>query len=254
MADDHIDRDELRRRGNDIKQRLQHGTNPPRKRPLQILSLPGMQAYVDEALFGSLWARPGLDLETRCSCVLGALTALGQWQQLRTYLNSALNVGLSVRTVQETLIQCAPFCGFPSLVNAMQTFDDVLTERGLSADRTEIEDLELPLLESLGRRLHREVFGDDPGSPDNGAARAVREVEVRYVYGAMFHRPGLDRRVRVLVAITCLVCIEAHDELKRWAQGALRVGLSRTEIDEAIAQCAYYAGFPRTNAALAAMQ
>jgi len=39
---------------------------------------PDLKRIVDEALWGSVWTRPGLDTERRCMCTVAALTALGQ--------------------------------------------------------------------------------------------------------------------------------------------------------------------------------
>ena len=37
---------------------------------------PDLQRIIDEALFGSIWPRPGLDLHHRCICTISALMAL----------------------------------------------------------------------------------------------------------------------------------------------------------------------------------
>ena len=39
---------------------------------------PDLKRIIDEALFGSIWSRPGLDLKKRCICTISALMVLGQ--------------------------------------------------------------------------------------------------------------------------------------------------------------------------------
>ncbi|WP_084472438.1 carboxymuconolactone decarboxylase family protein [Nocardia alba] len=72
-----------------------------------------------------------------------------------------------------------------------------------------------------------------------------------HVWGAVWTRPGLDRRSRSLLNLGMLTALRAHEELPGHVRGALTNGLTREEIVEAIIHTAGYCGAP---AALSAMR
>ncbi|WP_308017137.1 carboxymuconolactone decarboxylase family protein [Nocardia rosealba] len=72
-----------------------------------------------------------------------------------------------------------------------------------------------------------------------------------HVWGAVWTRPGLDRRSRSLLNLGMLTALRAHEELAGHVRGALANGLTREEIVEAVIHTAGYCGAP---AALSAMR
>lgn len=84
---------------------------------------------------------------------------------------------------------------------------------------------------------------------DGGIADELIDLGVDHVFGALWARPGLDRRSRSLATIGALIALRATDELKSHFRIALRNGLSITQIEEVIYHMAGYAGYPAANAA-----
>ncbi|OBH06955.1 MULTISPECIES: carboxymuconolactone decarboxylase family protein [unclassified Mycobacterium] len=84
---------------------------------------------------------------------------------------------------------------------------------------------------------------------DGGIADELLELGVDHVFGALWARPGLDRRSRSLVTLGALIALRATDELKSHFKIGLRNGLSITEIEEVVYHMAGYAGYPAANAA-----
>jgi 4-carboxymuconolactone decarboxylase len=87
--------------------------------------------------------------------------------------------------------------------------------------------------------------------PDNatslrggGVADELGDLSIDHVFGALWTRPGLDRRSRSLVTLGALIALRASDELKIHFRIALRNGLSIEEIEEVIYHMAGYAGYP----------
>src|SRR5271157_2155526 len=80
---------------------------------------------------------------------------------------------------------------------------------------------------------------------DGGFADELGDLSIDHVFGAMWTRPGLDRRSRSLVTLGALIALRANDELKYHFPIALRNGLSMEEIEEVIYHMAGYAGYPR---------
>ncbi|MEZ5212683.1 carboxymuconolactone decarboxylase family protein [Gordonia sp. PP30] len=107
-----------------------------------------------------------------------------------------------------------------------------------------------------GFAVRRAVMGDDfvdralnrtAGTESEELQRLVTE----HVWGAIWTRPGLDRRSRSLLNLGILTALRAHEELGGHVRGALANGLTRTEIVESIVHTAGYCGAP---AALSAMK
>jgi 4-carboxymuconolactone decarboxylase len=85
---------------------------------------------------------------------------------------------------------------------------------------------------------------------DPGHARAVCE----FVFGTVWSRPHLDLRTRELIVLAVVTALDKPNEVELHARAALRRGLTRKQIVEAIVQVAPYAGFPATNHGLLAAQ
>ena len=79
---------------------------------------------------------------------------------------------------------------------------------------------------------------------DGRFADELGDMSIDHVFGAVWTRPGLDRRSRSLVTLGALIALRANDELKFHFPIALRNGLSREEIEEVIYHMTGYAGYP----------
>jgi 4-carboxymuconolactone decarboxylase len=72
-----------------------------------------------------------------------------------------------------------------------------------------------------------------------------------FAYEEVYARPGLGLRERELIAVSCLTLLNLKPQLKTHVYGALEVGVTREELEEAFIHLALYIGFP---AALAGLQ
>lgn len=75
-------------------------------------------------------------------------------------------------------------------------------------------------------------------------ARPMQELVTEYCWGAVWNRPGLERRTRSLVNIAMLTALGRNHELGGHVRGALRNGVSVEEIQEVLLQTAIYVGVP----------
>lgn len=106
-----------------------------------------------------------------------------------------------------------------------------------------------------GMRTRREVLGDE--HVDRAVAGTTpftadfQELITRYAWGAVWSRPGLDRRTRSAITIAMLVATGREHELALHIRAALRNGLRSSEIKEVLLQCAIYCGVPAANGAFA---
>ncbi|MBU7315405.1 carboxymuconolactone decarboxylase family protein [Paenibacillus oleatilyticus] len=80
---------------------------------------PDLGRLAVEFNYGQLFSRPGLDLKSRLLASVAGLTVLGNTQQLRFYINGALNVGWTEEEIVETILQMIIYAGFPVALNAI---------------------------------------------------------------------------------------------------------------------------------------
>lgn len=82
-------------------------------------------------VFGTIWARDGLERKQRSLVVIGVLIALKQTAELKNHIRIGITNGLTVREIEEALIQTIPYVGFPAVTGATAAIIEVLRERGL---------------------------------------------------------------------------------------------------------------------------
>lgn len=78
----------------------------------------------------------------------------------------------------------------------------------------------------------------------------------RYVtenaWGAVWTRPGLEKKTRSMLTIAMLAALGRQEELGAHIRATRNTGVSRDEVKEVLLQVAVYAGAPAANAAFAA--
>lgn len=110
-------------------------------------------------------------------------------------------------------------------------------------------------LREQGMRTRREVLGDahvDRAMTDADAFTLdFQEHITRFAWGAVWSRPGLDRRTRSCITVAMLAAQGSEHELGMHVRAARRNGVRVDEIKEILLQVAVYAGVPRANRAFA---
>jgi 4-carboxymuconolactone decarboxylase len=99
-----------------------------------------------------------------------------------------------------------------------------------------------------GLKNRREVLGaeyvDSAIASADDFSRPLQELVTEYCWGAVWDRPGLDRKTRSIINLAMLTALNRPHELKLHVKGALNNGLSKAEIGEVLLQTAVYCGVP----------
>jgi 4-carboxymuconolactone decarboxylase len=74
--------------------------------------------------------------------------------------------------------------------------------------------------------------------------REQQELVTEYCWGAVWGRPGLDKKTRSLLNLAMISALNRPHELKMHVAGALRNGVTRDEIKEVFLAVMIYAGVP----------
>ena len=93
--------------------------------------------------------------------------------------------------------------------------------------------------ETLGKEFVEKSFAsaDDFNRP-------MQELVTEYCWGAVWGREELPRKTRSMLNLAMLSCLNRPHELRMHIKGALRNGVTRTEIREVLLQVAIYGGIP----------
>ena len=99
-----------------------------------------------------------------------------------------------------------------------------------------------------GLQVRREVLGaayvDASISQTDDFSRPLQELVTEYCWGAVWTRPGLDRKTRSLLNLAMLTALNRPHEVKLHLKGALNNGCSKDDIMEVLLQTAIYCGVP----------
>ena len=81
-----------------------------------------------ETIFGTLWARPGLDLKTRALICVVSDVATGRTPELAIHLRMARRQGWTEDELVEALLHLAGYVGAPLVREALLTAKDTFAE------------------------------------------------------------------------------------------------------------------------------
>ena len=81
-----------------------------------------------EHLFGTIWARPGLELQQRSLLTLTCLVALNREGELYLHFRGARNLGIQKETLEEMILHIAHYAGWPCAVTASRILEEVWTK------------------------------------------------------------------------------------------------------------------------------
>ena len=99
-----------------------------------------------------------------------------------------------------------------------------------------------------GLAIRGDVIGADRSDAALAGAtdfdRPFQELALRYCWGEVWGRPGLDRRTRSIVNLAMLAAMAKPNELRIHVRGALTNGVTRLEIQEVFLQACIYCGVP----------
>jgi len=216
---------------------------------------PDLYRIIDEALFGSIWQRPGMKTEHREMSTLTVLTVLQKDNQLRRHTGNALNLGLSPEQIIEVFIHAAFYSGVPSALNTLAIAKEVFAERGIDFTPARVFDTtETPDdLYARGAARRRELMGEPSGSalgPVTQAERDFNRLTTEYYWGSVWTRPGLDLESRSICTLSALTALGREGPLRSHIRGALNIGLTQEQIVEVFIHTTFYCGLPFTRAAI----
>ena len=91
---------------------------------------PDLNNLMLEFAFGTIYERGVLNFKQHEMITIASLLTQGGCEnQLRVHIQASLNVGLTQEEIIETFIHCAPYVGFPRVLNAIFVAKEIFTDR-----------------------------------------------------------------------------------------------------------------------------
>lgn len=248
-----MDQESRMERGYKILREVDGGAGEEVTNSLDEIS-PDLSRYIVEYAFGDIYSRSGLDLKSTEIAVVAALTAVGNAvPQLKVHLNGALNVGCTINEIKDVILQMSSYSGFPTCINAMNTFRAVLTERQNQGYEDCLGE------ESTNKKLdNTEKYEVGVKELSKLDPMQVEKLEKEYKdfcpdlvylvinsYAEVFSRNTLDIKYRQIATIAALAALgNAQAQLTFHINAGLNIGITADEIKEIMILLTVFSGFP----------
>lgn len=221
---------------------------------LVIASDPEFREILNRFIFGEVFYHGRLTDRQRELIILVVLTTNQNLPQLRVHVGVALNVGLTPIEIKEAIYQCAPYTGFPRILNALAQANEVFTERNIPLALESQKQVDENERFEKGLQIQETIFGDGIQQMQQTAPENQKHIQAylsEFCFGDIYSRSGLDLRTRELLTLCILSALGGcESQVKAHVQGNLNIGNDKDLMIEAVTQCLPYMGFPRALNAL----
>lgn len=173
--------------------------------------------------------------------LISSFTTKGDLEKLKLALSAALDDGLTINEIKESLVHLYAYCGFPRSIQGLITFLSVVEER---KDRGVIDkvgqaasaiDQSIPKYER-GRKVLEALVGTSVDKPTSGYGAFSPEIDTflkEHLFSDIFERDILSFQDREITTISALVNLGGVDRmLKGHMKIALNIGISEAQINE----------------------
>lgn len=216
---------------------------------------PELMTILQRFIFGEVFYVGNLDDKTRELITITALTTNQTLPQLTPHTNAALNVGVTPIQIREVLYQCAPFIGFPKVLNALEVVNKVFESRGiklpLESKGTVSEEQRFERGRERQAPLYGEAMKQNMKALPGEFAEAIPRMLTESGFGDFYTREGLDLKTRELMIFCALATLGGTErQMASHAVGNLKAGNSKETLLAAMVQLYPYIGFPRVSNAI----
>ena len=215
---------------------------------------PEMMDILQKFIFGEVFQTGELTLRQREMITCITLATMQTLPQLKAHAGAALNVGVTPEELREVMYLTAPFIGFPKMLNAVATVNEVFKERGISLPLEKQGKVKEETRHETGKAIQDKLY---PGgiasvmeSVPGNMGKDVEQFLTDYFFGDIYSRGALDLQTRELLGYCVLTTLEAESQLHSHYHGNINAGNSPETLTAAVIQCLPYIGFPAAIKAL----
>lgn len=215
---------------------------------------PEMMDILQKFIFGEVFQTGNLTLKQREMITCITLATMQTLPQLKTHAEAALNVGVTPEELREVMYLTAPFIGFPKMLNAVGTVNEVFKERGISLPIEKQGTVTENNRHETGKTIQNRLYPGGIASVMEGLpadmGKHVERFLTDYFFGEIYSRGALDLQTRELLGYCVLTTLEAESQLHSHYHGNINVGNTPETLTAAVIQCLPYIDFPAAIKAL----
>ena len=215
---------------------------------------PEMMDILQKFIFGEVFQTGNLTLKQREMITCVTLAAMQTLPQLKAHAGAALNVGVTPEELREVMYLTAPFIGFPKMLNAVSTVNEVFQERGISLPLNRQGTVTEDTRHATGKAIQDKLYPGGIASVMEGLpgdmGQNVERYLTDYFFGEIYSRGALDLPTRELLGYCVLTALEAEIQLHSHYHGNINAGNTPETLTAAVIQCLPYVGFPAAIKAL----
>ena len=196
---------------------------------------PEMMDILQKFIFGDVFQTGDLTIKQREMITCITLATMQTLPQLKAHAGAALNVGVTPEELREVMYLTSPFIGFPRMLNAVATVNEVFTERGISLPLEKQGTVTEETRHEAGKAIQDKHYPGGIASVMEGVpgdmGKDVERFLTDYFFGDIYSR-------------------EAESQLHSHYHGNITAGNSPEILTAAVIQCLPYIGFPAAIKAL----
>ena len=215
---------------------------------------PEFMEILQRNIFADVFSTGNLSNKERELITVAALTTLQTLPQLKAHINAALNVGNTPLEIRETIYSCAPYIGFPRTLNAINIFNEVMTERNIKLPLENVATTTDATRHEKGLAIQTELYGAEVKNAMSSLPGiykdAVPNTLTDFCFGDFYTRNGLTIKLRELLALVVLTALGAEKQLNAHIVGAIRAGNDKETLLATMLQVAPYVGLPNALTAI----
>ena len=215
---------------------------------------PEMMDILQKFIFGEVFQTGNLTLQQREMITCITLATMQTLPQLKAHAGAALNVGVKPEELREVIYLTAPFIGFPKMLNAIATVNEVFKERGINLPLEPQGTVTEANRHETGKAIQDKLYPGGISSVMEGIpgnmGKNVEQFLTDYFFGEIYSRGALDLKTCELLGYCVLTALEAESQLQSHYHGNINVGNTPETLTAAVIQCLPYIGFPAAIKAL----
>lgn len=215
---------------------------------------PEMMDILQKFIFGEVFQTGNLTLKQREMITCITLATMQTLPQLKAHAEAALNVGVTSEELREVMYLTTPFIGFPKMLNAVGTVNEVFKERGISLPIEKQGTVTENNRHETGKTIQNRLYPGGIASVMEGLpadmGKHVERFLTDYFFGEIYSRGALDLQTCELLGYCVLTTLEAESQLHSHYHGNINVGNTPETLTAAVIQCLPYIGFPAAIKAL----
>jgi 4-carboxymuconolactone decarboxylase len=206
------------------KQASRPSTSQPSESDVQNVS-PALERYMRTTLFGGVWNRPDLAARDRSIVTLAALIARNQTLELFSYLDHALDHGVTPAEISEIITHLAFYSGWATAMAAVAAAKEIFAQRGIGADQLPAASPPLLPLDQASEQQRATRVQQDVGPVSQGLVDYTGDL----LFRDLWLRPDLAPRDRSLVTVSALIAAGQVAQVPFHLNRAMDNGLTKAQ-------------------------